>query len=290
MRYSNEHLSPIGRNSLVDCNPNRGAMHGGNRIIKTSYQGFHRCSDETIRFHCVKPRQLLASIILAISLLGILTGSTLAQDSEDELGTWFIFNSTIRFSDRWSIFTEGQVRLWEATSNLEELFVRAAGHYDLSPKAMVGLGYLHAGSWPFEDANDGGRDRIENRIYQQFTMKQTLARALFEHRFRLEQRWFEEDGATDFSNRGRYRLQVTIPLNHETMRPGTYFINTFDEIFINFGGGERSFDQNRLYVAGGHQFTPDANLQLGLLWQARTSTDFFRLQIFYTHNFDLRKH
>ncbi len=41
--------------------------------------------------------------------------------------------------------------------------------------------------------------------------------------------------------------------------------------------------------AGGHQFTPASNLQLGLLWHARSSEDFFRLQFYYTHNFDLRK-
>jgi len=35
------------------------------------------------------------------------------------------------------------------------------------------------------------------------------------------------------------------------------------------------------------QFTPHSNLQLGLLWQARSAADPFRLQIFYTHNFDL---
>jgi hypothetical protein len=232
------------------------------------------------------PRRLLAVIIFAFLLSWFISGFALAQESEDELGTWLIFNSTIRFSDRWSVFTEGQMRLWEAASNLEEIFVRAAGHYDLSPEAMVGLGYMHSESWPFEESD---RERSENRIYQQFAMKQTLARALFEHRFRLEQRWIENKVATDFSNRGRYRLQVTIPLNHETLRPGTYFINAYDEIFISFGGGERAFDQNRLYVAGGHQLTPDANLQLGLLWKARTSADFFRLQIFYTHNFDLRK-
>jgi len=53
--------------------------------------------------------------------------------------------------------------------------------------------------------------------------------------------------------------------------------------------GTRAFDQNRFYVAAGRQFTRDSNLQLGVLWQARSDADFFRLQIFYTHNFDLRK-
>ena len=35
------------------------------------------------------------------------------------------------------------------------------------------------------------------------------------------------------------------------------------------------------------QFTPHSNLQLGLLWPARSAADFFRLQIFFTHNLDL---
>ena len=66
------------------------------------------------------------------------------------------------------------------------------------------------------------------------------------------------------------------------------FFNFDDELFLNYGSRPESFDQNRFYVAYGRQFTHHANLQLGLLWQHRPSGDFFRLQIFYTHNFDLR--
>ena len=207
-----------------------------------------------------------------------------AQDPEDELGNWLIYNGTIRFSDRWSVFTEGQVRLWEVASNLNEWLVRAAAHYDLSPQTMVGLGSMWDETRPFDD----GPVRTENRIYQQFALRHDWARSVFEHRYRLEQRWLEQADKTSYSNRFRYRLQITMPLNRKTMEPGTYFINLYDEIFLNFDS-ERTFDQNRFYVAAGRQFTTHANLQLGLLWQARPSADFFRLQIFYTHNFDLRK-
>ena len=99
---------------------------------------------------------------------------------------------------------------------------------------MVGLGYVRVDTWPYDDDDESGRERIENRFYQQFAMKQGWARARFEHRFRLEQRWFPKNDGDSYSNRGRYRLQVTIPLNHETIQPGAYFINTFNETFINF--------------------------------------------------------
>jgi hypothetical protein len=137
-------------------------------------------------------------------LLGLIPGTVRAEDAEDKLGNWLGVNSTIRFSDHWSAFAQGELRLWEPASKLNETLFRFAGHYDFNKIAMVGLGYVRADTWPFEDGD------------------------------------------------GRIR------------------------------------EENRLYVAGGHQFTADSNLQLGLMWQARTSEDFFRLQFNYTHNFDLR--
>jgi len=98
---------------------------------------------------------------------------------------------------------------------------------------MVGLGYVRVDTWPYDDDDESGRERIENRFYQQFALRQTWARAKFEHRFRLEQRWFPKNDGDGYSNRGRYRLQVTIPLNHATIQPGACFINTFNETFIN---------------------------------------------------------
>ena len=243
------------------------------------------------------PASFLAAIILACSLWGMMVGSARAENPENDLGSWVNANSTVRFSDRWSVFAQVEVRHWEFASNRSEILLRGAGHYDFSPKAMGGLGYVRVDFRPFEDRDNGNRDIIENRLYQQFAIKQAWARATFEHRFRLEQRWFDKTrvddyrpGETKYSNRGRYRLQVIIPLNHDSIQPGTYFVNVNNETFLNVGDDEKVFDQNRLAFAGGYQFTPNANLQLGLLWQARRSDNFSRLQLYYTHNFDLRKH
>jgi hypothetical protein len=230
------------------------------------------------------PRRLLAAIIGACSLLGGVAGSARAQNAEDQLGNWLIYNGTIRFADHWSVFTEAQLRLWEVASNVNETILRAAAHYSFTPEVMVGLGYLRADTWPFEDSE---RERIENRLYQQFGLLISWNRTRFDHRYRVEQRWLRESGDIHYSTRLRYRLQVTTPLNRESMEPGAIFLNFYDEIFIGFDRA-RVFDQNRLYGAGGYQFTELSNLQLGLLWQARASADFFRLQIFYTHNFDFR--
>ena len=227
----------------------------------------------------------LAAVVIACGLSGMMVESARAQNAEDKLGNWLIYNGTFRFSDHWSLFTEAQIRLYEPFWNLNELLGRVTAHYNFTPDAMVGFGYVRADSWPF---GDGGRDRIENRLYEQFALWMSWGRTRFEHRYRMEQRWLRTGGDTRYSNRMRYRLQVTTPLNRASMEAGAYFVNFYDEIFINFDE-TRVFDQNRLYAAVGYQFTPLSNLQLGLLWQARTQANFFRLQVFYTHNFDLRK-
>jgi hypothetical protein len=235
------------------------------------------------RIQRVNPANLAAVGMLAVMLLMLLPSPCRAQNPEDELGNWLIYNGTIRFNPKWSIFTEAQLRLWEVVSNPNEAFVRVAGHYNFTPDALAGFGYLRAASWTFED---GDRERTEDRLYQQFTAWHGWARTRFEHRYRLEQRWFYEETGNRYSTRARYRLQITSPLNRKSMEPGAYFLNFYEEIFINFDAA-RSFDQNRLYGALGYQFTPLSNLQLGLLWQARSSADFLRLQIFYTRNFNV---
>ena len=225
----------------------------------------------------------LATLVLLLLLIPA-SGTALAQEAEDELGNWLIYNGTVRFSERWSLFTEAQLRLWEIASDPNELFARAAGQYHTSPNTLVAVGYMRSRVESF----GADLETTEDRIYEQFTLGHLEGRPKFEHRFRLEQRWIEEAGRTDYRNRFRYRLQITTPLNRPTLEPRTHFFNFYNELFLNFGEGTRTFDQNRFYVAYGRQFTRHANLQLGLLWQARSSADFFRLQIFYTHNFDLR--
>ena len=238
----------------------------------------------------------MVTLVLACGLWGLIGEKAQAENPENHLGSWVGANSTLRLTDRWSLFAQGEVRHWKLASDLNEILLRGAVHYDFSPRVMGGLGYVYVDFSPFEEGANGGRDLTENRLYQQLALKQSWARATLEHRIRLEQRWFDKSGVddykpgtTDYSNRGRYRLQVVIPVNHESLQSGTYFINLNNETFLNIGEEEKVFDQNRLAMGGGHQFTPYTNLQLGLLWQARRSDNFFRLQLYYTHNFDLRQ-
>jgi hypothetical protein len=153
--------------------------------------------------------------------------ATAADNPENELGNWWIWNGTVVFSDRWSMFTEAQVRLWEVASNVNEVFVRVAGQYHTSENSAASLAYTRVRVEPFET----GEESTENRIYEQFSLKNRWQRSVVDHRFRLEQRWVEEADVTNYKNRFRYRLQITVPLNQPTMGAGTHFLDFYDEIF-----------------------------------------------------------
>lgn len=65
-------------------------------------------------------RDATSSLAWAFTLCALVIVSIPVQASdnpEHELGNWFIWNGTIRVGDRWSVFTEAQLRLWEVTSN-----------------------------------------------------------------------------------------------------------------------------------------------------------------------------
>jgi hypothetical protein len=191
----------------------------------------------------LKPVASLLLLTLAALLLAI-AGPVAAQteDGQDELGNWLIWNGTLNFSDKWSMFTEAQLRLWEVASNPNETFARVAGQYHTSKRTLIAFGYMHSVSEPFES---GAPDTSENRIYQQFTAKHRWSRPVLEHRIRTEQRWIESGGETSFRNRFRYRLQATVPVSRNQMGPQTHFLNFYDEIFLNYGNRDETFDQNR---------------------------------------------
>ena len=124
--------------------------------------------------------------------------------------------------------------------------------------------------------------RLENRIILQAQIYTPIQKTNIQHRLRLEQRWItiESTSETEIKQRFRYRLQATIPLGNEKIEAGTFFLNIYNELFINLH--EISFDQNRLYGATGYQFTPSTNLQIGYLIQYKNEQVFHRLQFFLT--------
>jgi hypothetical protein len=206
----------------------------------------------------------------------------LAQNTgEDEWGAWYMYFGTNKISEKLSIHSEAQLRLYETTANFNQLLLRTGLNYHINPEAIVTLGYGYIATDGTFEEFPNEIDSKENRIFQQLILKNKVGEFLFEHRYRLEQRFIDFGETTDTQHRARYRLQVTLPLTN------TFFVNVYDEVFLNLQ--DEIFGQNRLYAAIGVRITENSSLQLGYLKNHFNRANFDRIQVGFFFNPDLSK-
>jgi hypothetical protein len=71
--------------------------------------------------------KILAALVTSWLMLNLCTPAS-AIEPEHKLGNWIGATSTLRYSDKWSLFLQGEVRTWEPAHNLNEVLWRFAGH------------------------------------------------------------------------------------------------------------------------------------------------------------------
>lgn len=210
------------------------------------------------------------TVIVFIAFL--LVHNTLAQGSgEVKLGTWFMYSGTHRVSNKLSINSGAQIREYQTITNLNTILLLTGLSYSINSNIVttMGYGYLNFDS-SYEDLpRENNID--EHRIFEQISFKNRVWKLRFEHRYRLEQRFLDYTQRKDTEHRTRYRLQVTLPLTN------TFFINVYDEIFLNLQND--IFSQNRLYTAIGMNINKNSKVQLGYLKNHFNAVTYDRLQL-----------
>lgn len=203
------------------------------------------------------------------------------QAQQGITGNWLMYFGTNRITDDLSIHSEIQHRNHTLEPNIEQLLLRTGLNYHINKNAIVTAGYGYITSYDFESPQDNP-ESTENRIFQQLILKNKIGRLIFEHRYRVEQRWVN----SDYRNRLRYRLMTFLPLNNSEITPGTIFLGLYDELFMNTE--QTFFDRNRLYAALGYQVNPDLQLQIGYLRQTVNAFGKNYLQLGVIFNTDFR--
>ena len=202
-------------------------------------------------------------------------------NGEEKLGAWYMYFGTNKVADKWSIHTEAQFRFWEVASNFNQMLLRTGMNYHISDEAIATLGYAYISTDTNFDEFPGEENTRENRIFQQFILKNKVGKFAFEHRYRLEQRFLDLNTESRTEHRARYRLQVTLPVSR------VFFLNVYNEFFLNLQGSV--FGQNRLYGAVGFNLSKISNIQFGYLKNHFPSAHYDRLQLAIFINPDFRK-
>ena len=197
------------------------------------------------------------------------------QNIEENLGSWWMYFGTHKFSEKYSLHYETQLRNYEIVSNFNQLLPRVGLNYHIDKNTSITAGY----AWiPTQTSMGEGFDGdlvTENRIWQQFILKNKVGNINFRHRYRLEQRWIKLGEETKYKNRARYMLSLRLPISKNDDSP--LFISLYDEIFLNIS--DTPFDQNRLFAALGYQINKQMNFQLGYLRHRSGGLDLNRIQL-----------
>jgi hypothetical protein len=220
-----------------------------------------------------------AAALLALSSL---PAAAQTDVDEEQLGAWYMLFWNTSFGDGpFGLQGDVQYRNWDLGGDLEQLLLR--GGVTWNPEG-TGLtltgGFAHITSGEF---GEGDETISERRTYQEALLRQSLGSAQLRHRYRVEQRWVENQ---DFRTRYRYALFVDVPLNGKgNAGPGAVYLAFYDEVFINgergIGDGRRVqlFDRNRLYGALGLGIADRARVQAGYMVQTLPNASKGQLQV-----------
>jgi len=215
--------------------------------------------------------RLAASLTAAFFVLSFFSAS--AQTSLTPTapwGTWLIGTVQLPGGERkWGGFVEAQGRSNAIGRQFFYNELKGGISYDLDRNFTLMVAGGRYATYDFRDLSTGPLN-TERRLWEQLIVNQYLTRLKFEHRYRVEQRWFTfRDGTTPYRSRIRYRLNIFIPLNHRTMTDKTVFLSIYDEIFLNPIGP--TFERNRVYGGIGYQLDQHWVVQAG--WVNQTNYD-----------------
>ena len=216
--------------------------------------------------------------LLFTTLFFFITHFGFAQ--KNSLGTWNIVNLKYTINEKWSFFSEAQIRSLNFYSQFHYHEYKAGVNYRAHPNVLLTLAagdydtYKEGGNFKSPKNND------EFRIWPQITFTQLIKRFKIEQRYRAEFR-FTKNG---YRNRYRYRAGISYPFGNNKNGYKPFLINASNEIF--FTGKEPYFERNRLLVSVAYKLNKQIAIQTGYLHQFdykindETGRDFLQLGLY----------
>ena len=193
----------------------------------------------------------------------ILLLSFTVNAQQEHISSFNAITVTYKFHPKFYLYAEGQVRGIEDYSYPDYYEIKGGVGYNLTKnhKPFIGIGR-------YGNYKNHIMDKEEFRVWLQDVIDVKYGKFKFENRFRAEKSWFYEPVKDVHSDRIRlrYRLNISVPLNAESVKPGTIFANAYDEVF--FVTTEKPlFARNRIFGGFGYQIDENFGIATGYLWQ-----------------------
>ncbi|REC80025.1 DUF2490 domain-containing protein [Chryseobacterium elymi] len=223
-------------------------------------------------------RKIFTKLIFTVLSLGSI--ATFAQ--KNDIGAWYMYFGNNKISKKLNWHNEIQYRNFDAVGDLEQLLIRTGIGYDLTENNNnILLGYGFILSQPY--VNGEKKENIEHRIFQQFITKQKFGRFNLQHRYRLEERFLQDD----FRMRFRYMIGLNIPITQKEMLPKSLYASVYNEIFLHVDSPV--FDRNRVYGALGYVINKNMRIEAGYMNQIQENRNRGQIQIGFYNNIPFNK-
>ncbi|MFV8359410.1 DUF2490 domain-containing protein [Flavobacterium sp. LS1P3] len=201
---------------------------------------------------------------------------------------WTRYNNQLAFSEKWSLHSEFDNRVFLKPVKENLYVIRIQGRYKINNYLEAGIGFAHFSVTTQKPEVSNGFKIPEYRGQQDLTWKKTIGKFGINQRLQVEERFIHNANkesllyGSTFTWRFRYRLQA----DYIFWKKENQFLKTIlsDEIMFNAGKTiiKNTFDQNRIYAALQYGINKNIALELGYLnsFQRRTNgIDYFNRDI-----------
>ena len=198
-----------------------------------------------------------------IFLLLMLCSGLKISAQKENISSYNVINVNYKWSSKFFVYAEGQVRGTADFTYPDYYELKGGLGYELNDqhKPLIGIGR-------YVNYKNHSLDKEEFRLWLQDSYELQVGKFEFENRVRAEKSWFYAPLTGEHSDRIRlrYRLNISVPLNSEKIKPGTISANVYDEVF--FVTTEKPlFARNRVYGGFSYQIDRNFGLASGYLWQ-----------------------
>jgi long-subunit fatty acid transport protein len=171
-----------------------------------------------------------------------------------------------KLSNKWgyNAYLFDAIKPYESKINLETdkarsfyVYGEAGLSYNLTKNLSATAAYVHEQQNPFSD-----NYRVENRLFQQLTLKLPIGKTTFKQRLRFDERFVQNrlTGSAPLTHRLRYLLGFKQPLGGEK-----FYLTAYSEAFFNTSQSFK-FDENWSALQLGYKFNDIHSFEAGLLY------------------------
>ncbi len=199
-------------------------------------------------------------IAISFTLTLLCTINVNAQNNvNNHLMSWWNIKSHIPLSEKISISPLYSWRRSDFVKNWQQSLLRIGFDYKITENLTLTPGYDWVITFPY-GKQPISKMTTEYRIFEQIMIKQVIGKINLKHRYRFEQRMFENKIS---KHRFRYLLVLSMPIYRKLS------ITLFDELFVNYGTNMNNhfFDQNWMYIGFNYPVNGKLTLSIGCMEQ-----------------------